>query len=127
MISMNLMPNDRKYLWLAAAFLIVVGLTLNARPSEKEVSITTTPDSFVSPAIPLREGERDDGRLVIGITPAPWPESATAIYRAAKHGRIVHVTLVSKRATDKFDITGMSAEGNLLRRSRLDEQCEACY
>lgn len=112
---MNSISKFRRYLLYSLMISVgIVVLFLYVKPWEKEVWITTTPDAFVRPAIPLRAGERNDGRLVVSISPSIGPKSADEIYRAAKRGRIVHVTLVSKNSTDKFDITGISADGNLL-------------
>jgi hypothetical protein len=84
------------------------------KPWETEVWITTTPDAFVGPAIGPDLAEIVPGKIGVGITPAPWPEEAREILRAAEHGRVVHVTLVTNDSTYKFDISGISPAGNLL-------------
>jgi hypothetical protein len=107
----------RNFVWRIPAILILIAIVSGLcylQPWEKEVWITTTPDAFVVPAIGRGQAEEMVDKLGVGITPAPWPKEAGKILRAAKRGRIVHVTLVSKNATDRFDISGVSPAGNLL-------------
>jgi hypothetical protein len=107
----------RKYTWyvlISMAVATVVSWLAYMRPWEKEVWITTTPDSFVVNAAESDQLAIETTKISVGITPAPWPEEAQEIMRAARRGQIVHITLVSKSATDKFDIIGVSVSGNLI-------------
>lgn len=97
----------------ASAMLALASLCWYLRPWEREVWVTTTPEAFVTPAITALLGARP-GEMVVGITPAPWPKEAGNILRAARRGRIVHVTLISKNAVDRFDVIGVTPEENLV-------------
>jgi hypothetical protein len=104
-----------KLLFFAVLFLAISAIVLwDLKPWIKEVWISTTPDAFVRPALPPDDGKRNNTHLVVSISPSPGPKEADEIYRSAKRGRIVHVTLVSKRNRDYFDITGVTPDGNLL-------------
>ena len=107
----------RKYVWHALFLIAIVAASswlVYMRPWEREVWITTTLDSFVVNASASEQLAFETNKMSVGITPAPWPEEARAIMRAAKRGQIVHISLVSKNATDKFDINGVSAAGDLI-------------
>ena len=109
---------NQRYDWRIVTTLLVLtpvaGGLLYWKPWETEVWITTTPDAFVAPAVIYRQPGESISTLAVGITPAPWPAEADKILRAAKRGRVVHVTLKSNNATDTFDVYGMSPDGNLL-------------
>jgi hypothetical protein len=107
----------RRYVWrvlVVVAVAVIAGWLALARPWEKEVWISTTPDSFVLTVPDSRHVAIDPNTTLIGITPAPWPHEAGQIMRAARRGQIVHIMLVTKYDVNQFDITGVSASGDLI-------------
>lgn len=105
---------------LAGVFAVVAGMVLigwlfTGRPWQRELWVTTTMDAFVG----ARPGTAALGvsggriKLVVGITPAPWPEEAHAIAAAVRHGKRVHVTVRTNEEAIRFDTDGMTPDGEL--------------
>jgi hypothetical protein len=86
-----------------ALAVVLIGGIAYSKPWVREVWITTTPDAFAS------DGQRaPPGQLFVHPTPAPWPEEVKDIWRAAKWGRTVHVSMVLNCGTVRFDIVGVT-------------------
>jgi hypothetical protein len=109
MISMN-----TKFAVVATILFASAAWLFLTKPWETEVWVSTSADAFVTPSLGMPYEKIDPQKLAIGITPAPSPESAREIMRAAKQGKIVHVTIDINNEKLTFDIDGMSPNGNLL-------------
>ncbi len=97
----------------AAAISTVAALTYFT-PWVKDISIRTTPDAFVGPVIGLGKEVLPPNTIAFEITPAAWPEEAHLISRAARRGKVVHVTVLLEGAEERFDVIGVSPNGNML-------------
>jgi hypothetical protein len=96
-----------------AVLLTCLGVWLMTwQPWQREVSISTTREAFVGPV--LIRAAQSGVVLSLQITPAPWPAEAFDIWKAANHGKLVHITVHHKDRTLAFDITGTSSQGELL-------------
>jgi hypothetical protein len=80
------------------------------------IVVATTPDAFVERVgMPLFEKHEGRMNVRLGVTPAPWPEEARTMYRAAILKLPVKVELLSK--TNRkiyFEIMGLSEDGDFL-------------
>jgi hypothetical protein len=113
------------------SFLILIGLlviigiiVVNALNNNgNEVHISTERDAF----LPVNSVEEINGEtyLIIGITPAPFPEEAKAIYRSAKKGKTVFVTITGISPEVKFVIKGgLNKDGNMRIKCESREEAK---
>lgn len=99
---------------------------LNYRPWEREVSISTTHESFTGPYVGTEILQRHRGKivLVLALTPAPWPEEAAEISQAAKYGKIVHVAVPYNGSVLRFDIVGTTPSGEILINCESEQEAK---
>jgi len=86
------------------------------QPWQREVWVTTTMEAFSGPGPGEAFSSFRDGKvyLIVGLTPAPWPDEARTIWSAARRGKRVHITVLRQQGTLRFDADGTTSDGNLL-------------
>jgi len=120
-----------KYLLIVAmGMFVVASIAIGYHWLDRgEVHVLTDPSAFVSAKSLEKIVEETDGEiyLLVGITPAPFPEEADVIYRAAKNRRktvIVTLKNTSPAVTFKM-IGGLTKEGDMRIQCASREEAKA--
>jgi len=79
-----------------------------------EIHVVTDASAFIS-ANSIVEESNGEIYLLTDVTPAPAPEEAGVIYRAAKRGQTVLVTLKNSSPPVTFQIVGGLTQGDKMR------------
>ncbi|MFB9241248.1 hypothetical protein IV454_30750 [Massilia antarctica] len=107
----------RLAIYAALVSIIILSIwVFKTSPWEREVSVTTSHETFTGPGPGIKILQIRDMRfvLLLGITPAPWPAEAHDIWQAARRGKVVHVAVPENGAVLRFDISGVTETGEMM-------------
>lgn len=117
-----------KFVVIISLILIVAfGLWIyRVKPWIHEYTIETTSDSFSIHSYKANAVSKINGDFYISldITPAAYPPESFDIYRYAKNGKIVHITLVDTSPKYRFSIIGFKDDYMLVKFRTKNEVIE---